>query len=176
MHHQNTRANLWRPQLSSDDDRRLASSFIGMAAALRSRPTPRGKWDEVAAGRAHFKGRDAVLCGQEVMRDAIATGDLAIIEQSAERVACHFDHMKLAALRAYHGIVSGRVTLRAARAKASKETTEALHCIVLSVDGEADPQQLAKEITEAIEALCDYRAQVVAPRRPVNDRPRLVRT
>jgi flagellin-like hook-associated protein FlgL len=163
------------PEQIRSDERRLTATFVGMAGALRSRPEPRAKWDNVAAHRAHYKGRDAVLAGQEVMRDAIATGNIDTIDRTAERVGLHFDRMKTVALRAYYAITSGRITLAAARVKASKETSEALHSIVQStVSGNDGCELTIKEIDEAIEALSNLRSGMVAAQAPTPQRPTLV--
>lgn len=144
-----------------------------MAKALPSRPEPREPWDNIARGRAAYKGRDAVQLGQDVMRVALASGDKTMIEESAQHIAHYFEELKHAALDDYLEFISGTMTLDEARVMASKEGTEAVHAIVASFTG-ADYQLTAREVDEAIEALVELRARLpIAPTKMLNRRPAL---
>lgn len=157
------------------EDRRLAAAFVEMVGALPARPQPRHCWDNVASpGRANHKGRGAVLCGRIAMNAAIKTGARSVIEATAQRIARYFDAMKDAVLAPYYALTHGAITLDDARAKASKETTEALDAIMQSVIRHDDrsPRTL-QEIDEAIQALCDLRATMAgrgAVPGPINGR------
>src|SRR6185503_10536447 len=137
------------------DERALNDAFVQMAGALPCRPAPRHVFDNVAVGRLPFKGRDALLAADAVLRDAVATGDVAIVEQSAARITAFFRQLEAAALTRYYAIVNGAVSFKDATLAASKETGEALHLMMCSALSGADAphDEAIREIDEAIEAL-----------------------
>jgi hypothetical protein len=145
------------------DERRLTAAFLGMAASLSSRPEPRQKWDNVAAGRAIYKGHDAVQCAQDVMRAAIVSGDAQTIETTAERVAHFFEELKHVALRGYFAIANGDVSIDDARLAAIKEATEAVHAIAASWVLAENQEYTAREIDEAIAHFQQLRARMSLP-------------
>jgi hypothetical protein len=145
------------------DDRRLAAAFLGMTASLSSRPEPRQKWDNVAAGRATYKGHDAVVCAQEAMRDAILTGDMVKIDETAQQVAHFFEELKHVALRGYFAITNGDVSLDTARLRAIKEANEAVQAIAASWVVLENTELTAKELDEAIAHFQQLRARLASP-------------
>jgi hypothetical protein len=158
--------------------RRLASSFVEMVGALPRRPEPAHVWHNVASpGRVAVKGFDAVVAGWIAMNAAVATGSIAIIDETAHRVERFFDDMKAVALSPYYAHSRGEISMTDARVRASKETTEAIHAILTSGLAANDACPLTiREIDEAIGALSELRASmvVVANHEPLNRRAQMV--
>ncbi len=159
------------PQHDPFEDRRLNSAYVEQVGALRSYPEPRHLWANVASGgRLPHKGKMAVACGKIAVRAAIATGNMATIEETAHRVERYFDACKAAAIADYTAIADGVIGLDDAMVRASKETTEALHAILAASVNEATSDLTVREIDEAILALGACRSQMVAKEAAQNRR------
>lgn len=145
------------------DERRLAASFVEMSGALPRRPAPEHLFHNAASpGRVGYRGLVLVVAARAVMRDAIKTGDRAIIEESARRIDHHFEDAKDCALRQYREIATGEVSLADATELASRETADlsvALTHLALYQD-EAARDQTVREIDAEILRLSTLRAQL----------------
>lgn len=113
-------------------ERRLTDAFVEMVGALPRRPEPRHWWDNVAspAHGAPFKGREAVIAGRLAVAAAIKTGDAAIIEETARRVAHFADEMKAQMLVEYLSR-SGGCTVDV-QVNATREAGEAVQAIAVT--------------------------------------------
>ena len=168
---QTNRVHSLTEQIRKANDReetgRLTTAFLRLTAALPRgvTPSPAHWWYNVARGSnaLPFKGRDAVRAGQSVMDAAISTGDQHIMEETAHLVVEFFDAMERAALRRYHEIAAGAITIEQAMLAASRETTQAAHAVsVYAINRDAESLNAAiREAIDALETLMELRAAML---------------
>ncbi len=157
---------------------RLNATFVEIVGEMRPRPEPRHVWDNVASpGRTNHPAHGAVAAGQAAIDAAMATGDMALVEETTRRWDVYMDACKTAGKKRYLELVGGSLSLNAAIERASKEVAEANHAILLSVMNPACEQLAAytdAEIIEGIEAMRDVLAARLALRGgPINRRAAL---
>lgn len=136
--------------------RRVRGAFLAVVGALSCRPEPRSAWDNAARDEnpADPKGWDAVVAGQIAMKAALATGDVHVIEETANRVRHYGEELTAAMLAPYLERMGGSV--ECALVDASRETHEALHFLTLAglrPRCRATLDRAAREAREAIARL-----------------------
>lgn len=139
--------------LSRTDDvfqvRRLNAIYLGIVAAFRCRPEPRGRFDRIAAQRQNHPGDEAVETCRTVLMAAVASGNRETVNATRVGIVAYFGACCAAAIAEVP--MDGAPSLAEAMKTFFAESTEAVEAVgVAAVEqSESANERALRELREA---------------------------